>query len=751
MQLPRGFGPYTLLRRIAVGGTAEIYVAKTAGLGGFEKLVALKLVHPHLSADPHFVRMLVDEAKILVLLTHANVAQVFDLGCIDDTYFIAMEFVEGLDVHGLQKAAAKAAEELPVPVCCYLVAEMLNGLDHAHRKRDASGRPLNIVHRDVSPQNVLISHAGEVKLVDFGIAKTSLRVEGTEVGVIKGKYYYMSPEQAWADPIDRRSDVFSTGILLYEMLTGRMLYSARSIPELIGKVRAAEIVPPTVLRPELPEKLSQIVMKALEREPGARFQNALDFGEALRDYLYESAPAFNASRLAQYVARLLEAAARVDGDAKSADTTDGLRVLTRDEVVHTENSVIFPLPGPPKDTQAPEGRAQRLNRNAQAKAASAPYGEAFPPPPPPPPRISAWPLEEDAEPPTERVRGGLIPGNSRPPLSGSGASAAPQALPTGAPWTQGRLPAFSMVPAPPGDAASARPRAPSGSFRAPLPVPPNDVQEPTGQHRPRHLVAASRDNLSALGPQGPLSMPPPVSMQPSLGLPGARLPSMRVPPPPGFRTGKVPTPALMPPPGDPYSMAPIPPSPLLPDFGHDSGAFRKRSRLWVPALVLVLVTACCLLAFKLTAGPKKMPQLEITSVPSGARVQVDGTEQVGFTPMRITGLEEGRTYALRVVAPGFLPWEATYRTTPGAVQHIAVLQRITGELQVVSTPQAATVYLDDVAIGRTPLTVSSLSLDRMYSVRIAYAGYAEAKREITITEKQLKRIERFTLTQPLRR
>src|SRR3954468_21276092 len=128
MELPRAFGPYTLLKRLAVGGMAEIYVAKTVGLGGFEKLVAIKLVHPHLSADPHFVRMLVDEAKILVLLTHANVAQVFDLGCIDGTYFISMEYVEGLDVHGLQKAAAKAAEELPVPVCCFLVAEMLNGL-----------------------------------------------------------------------------------------------------------------------------------------------------------------------------------------------------------------------------------------------------------------------------------------------------------------------------------------------------------------------------------------------------------------------------------------------------------------------------------------------------------------------------------------------------------------------------------------------------------------------------------------------
>src|SRR5690606_10096742 len=165
----------------------------------------------------------------------------------------------------------------------------------AHRKRDASGRPLNIVHRDVSPQNVLISHAGEVKLVDFGIAKTALSVEGTEVGVIKGKYYYMSPEQAWADPIDRRSDVFSTGIVLYEMLTGRMLYSARSIPELIGKVRAADIPPPRSLRPEIPQALERIVMKALERDANARFQSALDMAEALRDYLYEAAPAFNAA------------------------------------------------------------------------------------------------------------------------------------------------------------------------------------------------------------------------------------------------------------------------------------------------------------------------------------------------------------------------------------------------------------------------------------------------------------------------
>src|SRR5690349_18556821 len=150
MNQPRIFGPYSLIRRLAVGGMAEIYVAKTRGLGGFEKLAALKLVHPHLSADTQFVRMLVDEAKILVLLTHANIAQVFDLGSIDGTYYIAMEYVDGVDMQGLERAAKRLGRALPVPICCFVVSEMLNGLDYAHRKRDLRGRHLGIVHRDIS-------------------------------------------------------------------------------------------------------------------------------------------------------------------------------------------------------------------------------------------------------------------------------------------------------------------------------------------------------------------------------------------------------------------------------------------------------------------------------------------------------------------------------------------------------------------------------------------------------------------------
>jgi serine/threonine protein kinase len=238
--LPQEFGEYTLLRRIAVGGMAEVYVAKTGGVAGFEKLVALKVIHPRLSEDEHFTQMLVEEAKIAVLLTHVNIAQTFDLGKIDDTYFIAMEFIEGADAYRVMRRCTELRKAIPIDVATFIVAEMCSGLDYAHRKRDPdSGQPLDIVHRDISPQNVLISSAGEVKIVDFGIAKAASRSTQTEVGVIKGKYYYMSPEQAWGDPMDHRSDVFSTGVVLYELLTGRMLYQDADVATLLDTVRKA--------------------------------------------------------------------------------------------------------------------------------------------------------------------------------------------------------------------------------------------------------------------------------------------------------------------------------------------------------------------------------------------------------------------------------------------------------------------------------------------------------------------------------
>ncbi len=287
-----------------MGGMAEVYVAKTKGIGGFEKLIAIKVIHPRFSEDDHFIQMLVEEAKIAVQLSHVNIAQTFDLGCIDETYYIAMEFIEGADVYRVGRRAKDQKIRLPVDICTYIGAEICSGLGYAHRKRDPQGESLGIVHRDISPQNVLISHAGEVKLVDFGIAKAALRRGQTEVGVIKGKYYYMSPEQAWGDPVDQRADIFSAGIVLHELLTGEMVYQENNVPALLDKVRKAEIASPRKRRPKISPKLESIVMRAVAKEPSDRYQSAHAFGQDLTEVLYKGNPTFTASRLAQLMGTL---------------------------------------------------------------------------------------------------------------------------------------------------------------------------------------------------------------------------------------------------------------------------------------------------------------------------------------------------------------------------------------------------------------------------------------------------------------
>jgi len=728
MNLPRPFGPYSLLRRLAVGGMAEIYVAKTRGLGGFEKLVAIKLVHPHLSADSHFVQMLIDEAKILVLLTHANIAQVFDLGCIDGTYYIAMEFVEGMDVHGLQKSSANVGEHLPVSVCCYITSEVLNGLDYAHRRRDGSGKSLNLVHRDVSPQNVLISQAGEVKLVDFGIAKTTLRGEGTEVGVIKGKYYYMSPEQAWADPMDRRSDIFSTGIVLHEMLTGRMLYSAQSIPELISKVREAEITPPDLIRAEVPGPLSKIVMRALAREPKDRYQSALDMGEALRDFLYDFAPAFNAGRLAQYVADLVDAEAKVVRNRPSADATGGLPRLTRDEFVRNENSVLFRLPDGVLATRN-ETLPSKLRRSpsvAPTPVAPAPSrrlvmprisvpGDRAPPPTPVPsfgPFGDSAPPTEIMHPPDSRRVSGWPFADAQAPELGADE---PTKLWNGSDL-QTHLSDETLIDS--GLSAQYARQVARGAFDAAALPMPNDG-DPTDRYQSDHAIALAK-NLP------PASDWPTPEVMRRVSVPGYR---------PLAPTSQAGTPALVPPPGTMPSLGTIPPSPLVPDFSAQPPLFKRRSRAPLPWLQIgigVLFALLGVITFQLTRPRQVEPTLEIVSVPAGALVEVNGTRQPGVTPIKLTALESGRSYELGVSLPGYLPWAATYRAAPGPVQHIAVLKPITAVLHVLSQPTGAQIWMDDVAIGRAPLSVSSLPVGRKVRLRALSVTQAELRKDIVI-------------------
>ncbi len=301
MQEGAQFGPYTLLKRIAFGGMAEIHLAKTSGIGGFEKLLALKVIHPKYSEDQEFIDMLVDEAKIAVQLSHVNICQVFDLGRIDGTYYIALEFIDGKDLYQLLVKCSEKDIPIPLDLVAFIGMEMAAGLQYAHTKSDNYGQPLSLVHRDVSPQNVLVSYDGEVKIVDFGIAKAAKRSRETESGVIKGKFFYMSPEQAWGDPIDGRTDIFSAGICLYEMLVGEMLYHEEKALLLLDKVRKAEIPNMRVRRRDLPQALEHIVLKALTRDRDQRFQSAGALQAALSGFLYGNWPNFNRTRLKEFM------------------------------------------------------------------------------------------------------------------------------------------------------------------------------------------------------------------------------------------------------------------------------------------------------------------------------------------------------------------------------------------------------------------------------------------------------------------
>ena len=286
MTKPIPFGKYYLLDRINVGGMAEVFKGKAFGVEGFERLVAVKRILPNIAEDEEFITMFIDEAKIAVQLQHANIAQIFDLGKVDDSYFIALEYVHGRDLRAIFDHLNRAEAFMPMAQACFIVMQVCEGLDYAHNKRDAQGRELNLVHRDVSPQNVLIGYEGEIKLVDFGIAKAAGKASKTQAGILKGKFGYMSPEQVRGLPVDRRSDIFALGIVLYELLTGERLFIGESDFSTLEKVRNVEILPPSSFNKKIPAELERIALKALAKDVEDRYQNAIDLHDDLQAFLY---------------------------------------------------------------------------------------------------------------------------------------------------------------------------------------------------------------------------------------------------------------------------------------------------------------------------------------------------------------------------------------------------------------------------------------------------------------------------------
>jgi eukaryotic-like serine/threonine-protein kinase len=280
-------GKYRLLRRLAVGGMAEIFLARVGGIKGFEKLVVLKRILPQHAHDEQLTRMFLDEARLMATLDHPNITQVYDVGQARSSYFFAMEYVHGEDARRILKASLRAGHPVPAEHAIGIITGAAAGLHYAHEKVGPDGQPLQIVHRDVSPSNVLVSYDGTVKVADFGVAKWTAQQTKTVHGTLKGKFQYMSPEQCRGEPLDRRSDVFALGILLYELTTGTRLYQGASDYAILHQIVNNDATPPSVRQPGYAPELEQIVLRALARDRNARFQTAEELQLALEEFARE--------------------------------------------------------------------------------------------------------------------------------------------------------------------------------------------------------------------------------------------------------------------------------------------------------------------------------------------------------------------------------------------------------------------------------------------------------------------------------
>jgi serine/threonine-protein kinase len=266
----RQLGRYEILTQLASGGMASVYIARAQGVAGFERLVAIKVLHPHLAYEQEFISMFLDEARLAARIRHMNVVPTLDISdSPGDGYFLVMEYIEGNHLGALLGRAAKKGERLPRPFVCRVLVDTLQGLGAAHRLTDEHGRPLKLVHRDVSPHNILIGTDGIARLTDFGVAKADVRMASTRAGQFKGKLSYMAPEQASSNETDQRSDLFSVGIILWESLTGRRLFKGESNAATLNKLLNDTIARPSELWPDL-EPFDDVVMKALSRNPEGR-------------------------------------------------------------------------------------------------------------------------------------------------------------------------------------------------------------------------------------------------------------------------------------------------------------------------------------------------------------------------------------------------------------------------------------------------------------------------------------------------
>ncbi len=334
---PRPFGKYLLLRQLAIGGMAEVYLARQSGPAGFEKECVIKRILPSLAADQQFVNMFLDEARIAARLSHPNIVQIFDLGSIGEgDYFLAMEHVHGVDLQQIEEAEAQRGGRIPLNIAVRIASNVAEGLEHAHRATDARGAALGLVHRDVTPSNVIVSFDGVAKILDFGIAKAVAQNKGrgrTEIGVIKGKIPYMSPEQVQGEALDFRSDIFSLGTMLYELTTGHKPFDGEGPADLSMKILNDDPRPPDFYVERYPSGLSQLVARAMAKRPAERFQSARELHEEAEEFLLHAGIRSTSHDVAAYLDGLFPGLR----DKARAEATELLPVEVTDPTVPMMN------------------------------------------------------------------------------------------------------------------------------------------------------------------------------------------------------------------------------------------------------------------------------------------------------------------------------------------------------------------------------------------------------------------------------
>jgi eukaryotic-like serine/threonine-protein kinase len=296
---------YRVIDRLAAGGMAEVYRAESAGLEGFKKKVAIKRVLPHLAEKKRFIQMFLDEARLGAHLSHSNCVQVFDVGVGDNTYFIVMEYVDGADLKAVIEWLRKSNRTFPVAHAVFITTKICEGLDYAHNIQDETGRPLQIVHRDLSPPNVLITKFGEIKIVDFGLAKASTQLEKSEPGIIKGKFSYLSPEAAMGQEVDARTDIFAAAIILWELLAGRKLFQGETDFETVKQVQRADVPSISRINGGVDAKLESVITRGLARDPERRFRTAREFAMALNEWLFQTGNTVSSFEIAELVQKVV--------------------------------------------------------------------------------------------------------------------------------------------------------------------------------------------------------------------------------------------------------------------------------------------------------------------------------------------------------------------------------------------------------------------------------------------------------------